>query len=170
MFSRSLLISLLLSTPVALAIGFDFRVEPDQNNVTAGRLYGNWEADPVVSERLGTKLPKDTIEFTEDQSFLAELPAQYEKFLKDKQIFESGVVTWRRDGRVVRGGPYILITHSGNPHLVYFRDRDGVAMGDAESANIFVGQGKERQQDLLLLGGDFNNEAFRAYRRVSKDG
>lgn len=153
----------------AAALAFQLAVEPDQNNVSAGRLFGHWEADPVVAERMGLPPSSETLEFAPDESFLASIPAEMAEALAKLRVFESGIVTIRREGRLTSSGPYILTTVSGNPHLVMFRDRDGEALADAESSNVFVAPGKTREQDLLLLGGDFNNEPFRAFRRVKSE-
>ncbi|MFQ5749907.1 MAG: hypothetical protein ACE5H3_10690 [Planctomycetota bacterium] len=64
--------------------------------------------------------------------------------------------------------PFILIEHSGNPHLVFFREREGDPMGDAESANVMLAPTRDRVNDLLLFGGDFNNEPFRAFQRKER--
>jgi hypothetical protein len=38
-------------------------------------------------------------------------------------------------------------------------------MGDAESFNVMLAVAKESANDLLFIGGDFNNQPFSAYER-----
>jgi len=61
---------------------------------------------------------------------------------------------------------FILIEHRGNPHVVWFRERGGDPLRDTESFNVMLAVGRERQNDLLFIGGDFNNQPFSAYTRV----
>ena len=61
---------------------------------------------------------------------------------------------------------FILITHRGNATVVYFRERDGDPMGDGESFIVMLAPAKDRAKDLLLTGGDFNNQPFSAFERA----
>jgi len=40
--------------------------------------------------------------------------------------------------------------------------------GNGESFNVMMVVAEETKNDLLFIGGDFNNQPFRAYRRVKK--
>jgi hypothetical protein len=64
---------------------------------------------------------------------------------------------------------FILIEMKGNPHVVYFRERDGDPLGDAESFNVMLAVAKDKPSDLLFIGGDFNNQPFTAYERSETD-
>ena len=61
--------------------------------------------------------------------------------------------------------PFLLIAVHGNPHVLYFRERDGDPMGDGESFNLVLAPAREPASDLLFIGGDFNNQPFAAYDR-----
>ena len=61
---------------------------------------------------------------------------------------------------------FVLIEHRGNPHLVWFREAGGDPLGDAESFNVMLAPAKDTANDLLFIGGDFNNQPFSAYKRV----
>ena len=65
--------------------------------------------------------------------------------------------------------PFILTTFQGNPHVFYFRERGGDPYGDSESFNVMLAPAKERKNDLLFVGGDFNNQPFVAYARSETD-
>jgi hypothetical protein len=143
----------------------------DKENVVASSLEGKWRPNAELTKRLvgrsgperpaGVYIEFETVEFASDDSVAATVPQAYEKFLKDKTIYMSGTMTLR-----ARKYPFLLISRSGNPHVVYFRERDGVAMGDAESFNVMLAPAKDRRNDLLFLGGDFNNQPFSAFERA----
>ncbi len=142
-----------------------FRVEPDQQNVVASRLEGAWVPDAVVGERLGTEAHFARIEFESDPSIVARIPEKYSEFLAEKQLFQAGMMTMRRRDKLQKHA-FLLIVHSGNPHVVFFRERDGDPFGDGESFNVALTPGKEKKNDLLFVGGDHNNQPFDAYRRA----
>ena len=159
---------LALSVPATLGVIADITLEPDQNNVVAGRLEGRWEADEVISERMGMNSSSKSYEFVEDESITAALPAKFAKLFENFRLYEAGTVTVRSGDEVSFSGPYLLTNHAGNPHLLVFRERDGEPLADIESMNIFVGHGKTKAKDVLLVGGDFNNQPFQAFRRVAQ--
>jgi hypothetical protein len=64
--------------------------------------------------------------------------------------------------------PFILTQLFGSPHIVYFRERDGDPMGDSESFNVMLAPAENKTNDLLFIGGDFNNQPFKAYERKQK--
>jgi hypothetical protein len=160
----SSLLALALLTPIGFALALGVHVEPDENNVTQDRLEGVWVVDAELRERMGVKVDDVEVEFIADDSFLADIPAKYDAFLKEKQVFEAGRVVWRKNGRP-SSYPYLLTTHAGNPHLITFREKDGDPFGDGESCNLVVVPAKESKDDLLFVGGDFDNESFRAFHR-----
>lgn len=132
--------------------------------MVASKLEGQWEPDADLTKRLGgTAAGK--FSFKSEATVAAKIPAKYEKFFKGKQVYMAGVLTFKD-----KEHPFVLIEHKGNPHVVYFRERDGDPLGDAESFNVMLAVGKDKQGDLLFIGGDFNNQPFAAYRRVKADG
>lgn len=144
-----------------------FRVEPNQQNVVASRLVGTWEPDLALAERLGVS-PADRIRFESDPEIAAKIPERYAKPLADRQIFLAGTMTRTTPaeaGPSIQRYPFILLTMEGNPHLVYFRERKGDPMGDAESFNLSVIPAKDTANDLLFIGGDSNNQPFAAFHR-----
>ena len=153
---------LVLAAPLTL----DLRVRPDPNHVVASRLAGAWGADPELCERLGTKPWMERIEFTPDEGVLAQIPAELSEFIARERIWQAGTVRYVERGQE-RRGPYALLTHTGNTVAHIFRARDGEALGDGEACILTLVPARERAADLLFLGGDFNNEPFRAYRRVA---
>lgn len=139
-------------------------VQAEMENVVASKLDGQWEPDAELTKRLGGR-DSGKVTFKNDGAVAGKIPAKYEQFLKSKQVFMSGVMV-----RKEKDYPFVLVEHKGNPYLVYFRERDGEPLGDAESFNVMLAAGKDKQDDLLFIGGDFNNQPFSAYRRVKTDG
>jgi hypothetical protein len=81
------------------------------------------------------------------------------------QIFMSGIMTL--------GGkehPFLLVAMAGNPCVLYFREKNGDRFGDGESFLFALTPAKEPANDLLFVGGDFNNQPFSAFRRVESAG
>jgi hypothetical protein len=142
----------------------EFKVEPDKQNVVASRLEGEWRVDEELNGRLkGSTRGMTSIVVKSDASVAVSIPATYEEFLGGKRLYMAGRLTL--DGKE---SPFVLIENSGNPHLVMFRARGDDPMGDAESCNVMLAPAKDRAQDVLLVGADFNNEPFRAYERVER--
>jgi hypothetical protein len=145
------------------------RVEPDKENVVASRLEGKWKLNAELTARLfdfktAESMATNSYEFRPDPIVGAKVPEKYNEFLKDKQVYMAGTFKSRRsDGQEQ---PFILVTHKGNPHLVYFRPKGDDPMGDAESFNLVIVPAKDKANDLLFVGGDFNNQPFAAYDRV----
>ncbi len=164
------LIALGALAPVGLALSLQVLVEPDQSNVTAGRLAGTWEADPVVSQRLGGAASDRTLVFKKDSSFLGAIPATLAEELRGGPIFESGLVTIREEGQALFNGPYLLTVQSGNPRLLLLHEQDGQPLAGYEAANVFVAPGEQRHNDLLLFGETGSEGGFRSFRRVAEDG
>jgi hypothetical protein len=153
------------------ALNAEIKVEPDKENVVAGRLEGDWQLDAALSNRLSknAKAPAggaaiSAISFTNDPAVAAKLPAKFEKSLAKKRVYMAGMMTLK--GKKPRQHPFILVEHRGNPHVVWFRERDGDPLGDAESFNVMLAAAEDQQDDLLFIGGDFNNQSFRAFTRV----
>ena len=156
----------------AAARGAEIKVEPDKENVVASRLEGRWQVDPALTKRLTGReraIPAEgaaegTLSFHSNPAVAAKIPAKYGEFLAKKRVYMAG--TLRISGGKVQEFPFLLIENRGNPHVVIFRERDGNPLGDAESFNVMLAVAKEKVNDLLFTGGDFNNEPFSAYTRV----
>jgi hypothetical protein len=159
----------LLVVSSAMVAG-SFKVKANKENVVAGRLEGRWHPQiPLTKRLLGERYQPEPatsssyISFSAEPSVVQKIPAKYKKFLKDKTIYMAGIMTrWGKDY------PFILIELFGNPHIVYFREREGDPMGDTESFIVMLASAKDKPNDLLFIGGDFNNQPFAAYERKQK--
>lgn len=159
-----LMVTVLL-TVFATAAWAALGVKADKDNVVGSRLEGRWRCEDALTKRLTARnKPRGNIAFKSDPKVAHEIPEKYETFLAKKQIYMSGIMTSRG-----KSHPFVLIEHKGNPHVVYFRERDGDPMGDAESFNVMLAVARNKQNDLLFIGGDFNNQPFSAYEREKED-
>jgi len=176
---RQLGFCVLLAAGAAVVLGAasaGVKVAPDPENVVASRLAGTWMTDVPLSERLGT--PGIAAGWTERLVFTSEpacaetVPEKYHEFLKQGPVYLAGRLTRHRMHPAARTMPtfhtFLLTSLHGNPHVVYFRARDGDPMGDAESFNVMLARGDKPENDILFIGGDFNNQPFTAYRRVAE--
>ncbi len=143
------------------------KVTKDKENVVAGRLAGKWKTYLPLTQRLagsappaGSESPVGRMSFASDDSIAGKIPAMYAEFFMDKTIYMAGTMNYRG-----KNYPFILIEHKGNPHIAWFRERDGDLMGDAESFNVMLTVAKDTKNDLLFIGGDFNNQPFTAFER-----
>ena len=128
----------------------------------SSRLEGHWRVNGAISTRLGGN-QGDALEFRTEYKIVTKIPGKYEQFLAGRTIYMAGTMKFRE-----MEYPFILIEHKGNPHIVFFRERDGDPMGDAESMNVMLAVAEKTSKDLLFIGGDFNNQPFTAYERVEK--
>jgi broad-specificity NMP kinase len=142
-------------------------VETSGKNVVANRLEGDWQLHvPLTQRLLARQLPpairssRAHISFEGDDSVTQNIPAKYKDFLKDRTIYKAGIMTVQDNDY-----PFILIEFSGNPHLVYFRERNGDPMGDEESFIVMLAAATHDANDLLFIGGDHSDEPFAAYER-----
>lgn len=154
-------ISIILATSSVASA--ELKVTPDKDNVVSSRLEGRWKVHETISTRLGRN-QGGLVEFKADNKIVKSIPQEYEQFLADKTIYMAG--TMNRSDTV---HAFILIEHKGNPHVIYFRERDGDPLGDAESFNVMLAVAKDQPNDLLFVGGDFNNQPFTAYARITDD-
>jgi hypothetical protein len=159
---------LTVGLPVAWA---EVMVQSDKDNVVGSRLAGTWEADAELTKRLAGNAAA-AITFASDESIAAKVPAKFETFLSGKSVYLAGTMTFKESpagpGAVLTAN-FLLIEHKGNPHLVYFLPKDGDPFGNAESMNVMLAVAKDTSNDLLFLGGDFNNQPFAAYKRVKPE-
>lgn len=132
-----------------------------KENVVATHLVGTW-----IFDKKGAKvLTKNTTSLMElkvemDSSIVEDIPYKFNEFLDGKTIYLAGKITLNKESF-----PFILIELSGNPHLVYFKEKNGIPMDNLESFNLFVAAGDTPKMDILLIGGDFNNQAFFPFKR-----
>lgn len=162
--AAAVVVLLAAATP---ALAAELRVEPNKENVVASRPEGTWRPHAALTQRLtgqaprrGGESPTGILRFQADPSIVPKIPEKYHRHLAERTLFLAGHMTSRGTKH-----PFLLIALNGNPHVLYFRERDGDPMGDGESFNLMLAPAKDRARDLLFIGGDFNNQPFSAYER-----
>jgi len=167
------LVALFACAVSVVALAAALKVQPDKENVVASRLEGRWRVHAELTERLtgrpGERKRTKEYEFKSDPAVVEKIPAKYNKFLDGKHVYMAGVMSFRPATDRLGEHAFLLVELRGNPHLVWFWERDGDPMGDAESFNLVVAPAKDRKNDLLFIGGDFNNQPFSAFERVAQD-
>jgi hypothetical protein len=161
------------AVPAALA-QVKLQIKPDRQNVVAGRIVGEWEPDPTITTRLGGNAPAGAsnsvdprvggrVSIKSDPTIVDSIPAETaaEILKQGAQVFMSGTVTFGGTNH-----PFLLVSHAGNMMVLYFRPRRGDRYGDGESFICTLAPAKEPLDDLLFIGGDFNNAPFSAFKRV----
>jgi hypothetical protein len=144
----------------AMSAHGDNGVIHDKENVVASRLSGKWTIEHQLTRKLTGKEPAQLeIEFINDEPILAVIP--FPELIRNTEIYLAGVMNM--------GGtsyPFVLITYHGNPHIVFFRGSEEHPMGDVESFIVMMAIAEDEQDDLLFIGGDFNNQPFSAFTRA----
>jgi len=167
MVSRACIV---LAAVAAAAAGLT--VQEKSDSILARGLEGTWQVEPDLARRLlgGEQAPPRLIfVFTGDPRIAASIPDKHNEFFKGKAIYMAGTFTRGREGEHVEAGPkhpFVLVEHNGNFHLVWFRERDGDPMGDAESNIVAFAPARQKGNDLLFIGGDDPGERFLAFERV----
>lgn len=163
--SRSLLLPLCLSVPCHAQDGEPsalpkLTITADPENVVAKKLFGAWKLDADLTARLGTKGRFATLRFERAESITAGIPAPVVAKLAKVQISAAGTVSFEREAH-----PFVLVAMNGNMQVVWFRERDGNPVGDAESFIVTLAAAKEAKDDILLVGGDRAKQPFFALVR-----
>ena len=156
-----------MRTTIAFLLLFAFTLHTYSQNETT--LKYTYDKENVVSSAIdGTwKHEKDdvTILFEKDTTAIGLVPVKFHKDLANKTIYHAGFLTLSSKGKEMKV-LFLLTTIHGNPHVVMFRDRNGSPYSDSESFNLFIAKAKNRVDDRLFIGGDFNNEPFRELVRI----
>jgi hypothetical protein len=161
-------IILLFAFSISLLKADDLKFTKDKENVVSSRLSGSWIIEGALNLRLtGKDEVKDLkkVTFVGDDSVFDRLPGKYKKFLIKEQasVFMTGWMTFGK-----QKCPFFLVERKGNPHILFFLKVGDNVFGNGESFNVMMAVAEETENDLLFIGGDFNNQPFRAYRRVKK--
>ncbi len=151
-----------------------------EQNVTATILQGVWEVDHDLNQSLGlggSSPASLSFSFAEGAVPDEVLEARNRDLAAAGKaltvpIYAMGMLVIERNG-TPHSFPFILSTIHGNPHVVYFRERNGDPFGDSESFIVMGIRTSEEDgpgpNDRLFIGGDFNNEPLRAYRRLADE-
>ena len=139
-------------------------IKEDDENVVATCLAGNWTLLDKLTKRLMEDPSPFDISFKIDNEVANKLPKKWNNYFSNKTVYLTGWITL--DGKKI---PFLLSTNRGNPHIFYFKDRGNQPMSNIESFNIFVAKAEKKENDILFIGGDFNNTPFMALERAPEE-
>lgn len=128
-----------------------------KENVVASAIDGSWKSRTAKNEH--------SIDFVKDAGVLKIISKNFYKDFQNLKIYHAGYVKFVKSNNT-KVHPFILTELNGNPHFVYFREKDGNPFGDAESFILFIAVGESKEKDRLFIGGDFNNQGFAEYERT----
>jgi hypothetical protein len=163
---------LCLAFSVSLLKADDLELTKDKENVVSSRLSGSWIIDDALNLRLTGKAavkdgenPLRKVTFVGDDAVFDQLPDKYKEFLiKEKtSVFMAGWMTFGK-----QKCPFFLAELKGNPHILFFLKEGEEVFGNGESFNVMMAVAKDTTNDLLFIGGDFNNQPFSAYHRFTE--
>jgi len=80
----------------------------------------------------------------------------------ERPIYMAGYFSDRENEEPWTTYPMVLTTLHGNPKIAFWRDN----WTDTESFNIMLARSSDESQDMLFVGGDFNNQPFSAWKRL----
>merc|ERR1712179_235126 len=174
--TTSTMLSLILLSLTAATVSSQCVLTPDSENVVSSQLTGNWTLDKELTERIWPSVmdniptDKDLIQaFVNMPEVLDLLPEEDCLWFRDLPIYLAGLYSYNfpNGGRTPgpwdwETSPFVLTVLEGNPHIVYWWKE----MTDTESFNVMMARAEESSQDLLLMGGDFNNQPFTAWTRM----
>lgn len=161
--SRTALAALATATVAATAFAYyQLRVVPNDHNIVAKRVVGNWVLDVEMSRRLDRDRQPvyKNLKFTSDTSVLSKLSA-YVPRLGSKELFGSGLVTINETNTY----PYVLTTQDGNPNVIWFEPDGTDAFGKPMHRTVWVAIARDTMNDLLMLGGDHTWDVQTIYTR-----
>ncbi len=158
-----ILVAMVVGVSLVAWAGLD--VKSDKKNIVAGRIKGEWAPHKKLSKRLmgDAAAALDNITFRIDTSVAKKIPDKYDEFFKGRQVYTAGTLKLRG-----KEYPFVLIALGGCPHVVYFREKGGEPMGDAESFYVMLAAAKDKAKDILFVGGDMPSESFTALERAAK--
>ena len=158
-----MLIAAVLTVSVLAWAGVE--VKSDKKNIAASRIEGEWAFHKNLTKRLqgGDATSLDRLTFRMDSSVANKIPAMYDKFFKDRQIYAAGILKMKD-----KEFPFVLIALGGCPHVVYFREKGADPLGDAESFYIMLAAAKDKAKDLLFVGSDMPSGTFAAFERAAQ--
>ena len=172
-----------LALGVSLALGAGFTpayaqpeamvITADKENVVSSRLEGTWALQIDLTAALQNQTPEayaeesrvpKRVEFKKDDKVVGQLPADMVKVFSEngQPIYMSG---WMK--LMGQKAPFVLTSFHGNPHLVFWEAKDDNLFANPESFNLALATAAETKDDLLLIGGDHNNQPFVAMKRAN---
>ena len=159
--------------------GIEIRVVESKENVVASELMGTWVPDKELSKRLGGRsdhVGDSRLVFRQNMDsqqriidFFKKTLAEFADRKKDEEA-QAVIEALRKiylTGEMEYGKKqfdFALVALYGTPRLLIY-DREG----DLESENVMLARDLKGDNDLLFLGGDFNNQSFGGFKREAAE-
>ncbi|MDO4783239.1 MAG: hypothetical protein Q4A09_08515 [Capnocytophaga felis] len=135
-----------------------FNYKEDKENVVASAIDGLWRTKNAQT--------KEQMTFRKDLSVLKRV-AEHRKIFEKFTIYHAGYMEIVSDESYKNGTyPFLLIETNGNPHLAFFREKEGNPVGSIQSFILFIAIGEEKAEDRLFVGGKRNDQPFTEFERV----
>lgn len=136
------------------------KVEPDERNVVASRLEGEWVAVPALSKRVGGNMDLP-ISFKGDPLMVNVVPEKLRPNFQKQRIYMAGNMKFMRKHL----SPFFLIVENGNPVVVWLREEGDDPYANAESFLVSLVPAKDPANDLLFVGQESIPRPFSVYER-----
>jgi len=157
-----IIFSLALSSISMLANG-ECVFQDDPENVVSTQLEGSWGFNQDISLVLSpwsNDLNIKEVKFYKNETVLDVLPSWACDYIEIVYFMGEMTNVYKDDTTEVY--PFLLTNISGNPHIVYYL----LEYDDGESFNVMMARAENKIEDMLFIGGDFNNQGFTAWKRI----
>ena len=137
----------------------------DENNVLSSAIFGSWKSDVALTKRLDADASNfDPVSFEKDLSVINVLKPF------GGCAVTAGYFNWsKNEGSRRERQIFVLTVSRGNPIVRYYHYREVEREWKANFNNVAITRGRNRQNDLLFIGGDHLSEPFTAYvRNITK--
>ena len=151
----------ILSLLLPMTISAQCVLTPDNENVVGTQLAGDWEINKDLTAQLWpdytVEMGATTMSFTDNPSIMDMLPEEEcAAWLENYgQLFLAGELNITTTGSSIIL-PYVLGSLRGVPHV----------MTPDLGINVMLARAGDRDQDLLFIGGEVNNQPFTAWTRI----
>jgi len=152
----------ILSIFLPATISAQCTLTPDSENVVATQLAGDWQINGDLTAQLWPGFTSEVgiiaVSFTDNPSIVDMLP---EEDCGSGPLFMAGEITFIMEETDSVTFPYVLSSIHGNPTIMFWG-----ALDEVESFNVMMARAEDKNKDILLLGGDVNNQPFTAWIRM----
>ncbi len=147
--------------------------EEGMNNVVSSGLEGSWALNHELADKFYTGDGMELLmwEFQKDISVLQRMNEKEAGKAISLRAYSVGNIALKvrlGDGTVKKEGAlYAVIERSGNPMIALFNPNKKSGKGDWEFLTVMFAKARQKENDLLILGGD-HNEDVAVFKRVQE--
>ena len=162
---NALLAALSVASVTAVALAFELVIKADPLNVVAAKVAGSWTMDVALTHRLDPDHPTNTMTslvFMDNPAAIGYLQSGSDRF-KDLRIYAAGAL--QIDG-ANSTHPYLVYSENGNMKVFWCTPRADDPIGVSVTKTLQIAVAKDKNQDVMILGGDTRGDTSAAYTRV----